>query len=67
MASVFGIMVVQSVEVTNRHNKPYTLKCYDEDYDEYRNISSEQPVPVGTRLYWEHFYRSNEFVVCVID
>lgn len=64
MASVFGIFIVE--ESILQPDNSFVIKVYDEDWDKHKTLKSDQALPVGTRIYWEHFYRTGEFYMQVI-
>ena len=65
MSSVFGIAVVSKIEKTAERS--FKLLCVDEgqplDSKPTRAIISNIEYPIGSRLYWEHWYRTGESVV----
>lgn len=64
MASVFGFYTVE--ESIPQLDNSFLIKAYDEDWDKHVEIKSNKNLPIGTRIYWEHFYRNGEFYMTVI-
>jgi hypothetical protein len=65
MASVFGFYTVE--ESIPQANNSFLIKAYDEDWDKHVEIKSNKHLPEGTRIYWEHFYRTGEFYMSVVN
>lgn len=65
MASVFGFYTVE--ESIPQKNNSFLIKAYDEDEDRHVNIKSDKDLPIGTRIYWEHFYRTGKFYMTVVN
>lgn len=65
MASVFGFYVVE--ESIPQENNSFLIKAYDEDWGKHVEIKSNKHLPTGTRIYWEHFYKTGEFYMSVVN
>ena len=65
MASVFGFYTVE--ESIPQNNNSFLIKAYDDAEDRRVNIKSDRNLPIGTRIYWEHFYKTGEFFMTVMN
>lgn len=65
MASVFGTAVITA------KNKVENIFCYKaETEDEYKDpieFSCNRDLKIGSKLYWEHFYKTKEFYITPIN
>lgn len=63
MAAVFGIATIKSC--TKIDNK-YSISAFDEDYNDTINFNCNKELPLETKIYWEHNYKTNEFHISLI-
>lgn len=65
MASVFGTAVITA------KNKVENTFCYiAETEDQYKDpieFSTTRNLEIGSKLYWEHFYKTKEFYITPIN
>lgn len=65
MASVFGTAVITA------KNKVENTFCYmAETEDQYKDpieFSTTRNLEIGSKLYWEHFYKTKEFYITSIS
>lgn len=67
MGSVFGIIKVKDSVLSDRIDYPWTVLCDTEgDPGAPKSIQSMKPVPIGTRIYWEHWYKTGEWAFKVL-
>lgn len=66
MSSICGIMTVKAV-VSNKPDarKKFTVFCEGEGAP--KRILSNNNYPIGTRIYWEYWYRDNKWAFMVMN
>lgn len=66
MSSVFGIMTVEKVIENKQPSKRrYTVYCNDETGP--MKIQSNCNYPIGTRIYWEYWYRDKKWAFKILE
>lgn len=66
MSSVCGIMTVKTVIETNPGSKKKFIICGKDPTGLIRFLSNTN-YPIGTRIYWEHWYRDNKWAFMPLD
>ena len=66
MSSVCGIMTVEAVIETKPGSKKKYIICGKDPIGPIKFFSNNN-YPIGTRIYWEHWYRDNKWLFHKLD
>lgn len=64
MASVFGTAIIVAKDKVE--NKFCYMAETEDDYKDHIEFSTTKDLQIGSKLYWEHYYKTKEFYITPI-